>query len=137
MLLYDFLNLLYEYELKDIFLKLNSTIQELGTQIHSLSSQCLEVEDLFGHDLQAKRLSLKDCCESLFNLSPKTYGTVAREKLWRLALYDAVSRARRIQKVSLEPSTLIAFLSAHSTIMLQANYTVSSKETSWLAFKKV
>lgn len=83
----------------------HSSIQELGVQLDSLSSRCLEVEDLFAPDLQTKRQSVKEACDKLFNLSPKSYGAVAREKLWRFALYDAVSRARRIQRVHYETKT--------------------------------
>ncbi|ODM95524.1 Protein SMG5, partial [Orchesella cincta] len=78
--------------------KLYGSITELSLQIDSLSSRCLEIDDLFSHDLQAKRVTLKDCCESLFNVCPKTYGSLAREKLWRTGLYDAVARARKMQK---------------------------------------
>lgn len=74
-------------------------IQEVSVQLENLSSRCLEVEDLFSPELQAKRLVIKDCCEHLFQLSPKSYGAVAREKLWRLALYDAIHKARKIQRV--------------------------------------
>jgi hypothetical protein len=45
---------------------------------------------------------MKDLCEKLlYEYSLKTYGSFAREKLWKYVFYDAVTRARKMHmKVS-------------------------------------
>ncbi|CAL8098859.1 unnamed protein product [Orchesella dallaii] len=93
--------------------KLYGSINDLGIQIDSLSSRCLDIEDLFSHDLQAKRVILKDYCENLFNICPKTYGYVAREKLWKLVLYDAIARARKMQKDRKLSALQLGLVKAH------------------------